>query len=309
MVLRWRLFHTIAILGWFTLVGWPFPAAAGHVRLAWDRNPEPRASYIVAYGTEPGSYTRGVDVGTQVSTIVTNLQDGVRYYFVVYAYIYSAISPASEEVSTVVQPGGKLPSNWQTHTPGPPGPNNLIGDMPIASASAAASIVPSGVNPRAIGGGEDCASALAHHAKWGELGAALVPGDYDGDGSSDCAIWRASDGLWRLFLSSASNGDFDDIAIGGADDLAVPADYDGDGRTDVGVWNALTGVWSVRTSSSSFADGFTVQWGTGGDVPVADDYDGDGRADLGLWRPSAARYEILLSHGDYAATHSLTLKD
>src|SRR5262245_26058191 len=105
MVFRTCLFHTTALLCWLCLVAWPSVATAGHVRLAWDRNPEPRASYIVAYGTEPGVYTRGVDVGTQVSTIITNLQDGVRYYFVVYAYIYSAISPASQEVSTIVQPG------------------------------------------------------------------------------------------------------------------------------------------------------------------------------------------------------------
>jgi hypothetical protein len=309
MVFRRRLFLTIAILGWLSLVAWPASAAAGHVRLAWDRNPEPRASYIVAYGTEPGSYTRGIDVGTQISTTITNLQDGVRYYFVVYAYIYSAISPASQEVSAVVQPGGKLPSNWQPQTPGPPGPNNLLGDMPIAAASAAASIVSSTVNPKAIGGSEDCTSALLHHAQWGEPGLAFVPGDYDGDGSSDCAIWRASVGLWRVFTSSAGYGGFVDIAIGSADDVTVPADYDGDGRTDVAVWNTLTGVWSVRTSSSLFANGFSVQWGTGGDIPVVDDYDGDGRADLGLWRPSATLYEILLSRGNYAATHSLTLND
>jgi hypothetical protein len=305
----WRPFHTIAILGWLTFVAWPSPAAAGHVTLAWDRNPEPQAAYIVAYGTETGLYTQSVDVGPRISAVITGLQDGVRYYFVVYAYISSAISPASQEVSAVVPPGAKLPSNWQSQTPGPAGPNNLTGNIPIGAVSVAASIAPSAAHASAIGGMKDCTSSLDHHANGGEPGTAYLPGDYDGDGAGDCAIWRASAGLWRLFLSSAGDGGFDDIAIGGTDDVAVPADYDGDGRTDAAVWNTVTGVWSVRTSSSQFADGFSVQWGTSGDIPVAGDYDGDGRADLALWKPSAALYEVLLSHGDYAADHSITLKD
>jgi hypothetical protein len=309
MVFRSRPFHTIATLWWLCLFAWPSAASAGHVRLAWDRNPERQASYIVAYGTAPGLYTRGIDVGTQVSTVITDLQDGVRYYFVVYAYIYSAISPASQEVSTVVQPGGKLPSNWQPQTPGPPGPNNLIGGVPISLGSIAASIVASAASSNVVGRAEDCASAITHHAKWGDSGMTFVAGDYDGDGTTDCACWHAGSGLWRVFPSSPNDSGYFDLALGGVDDVPVPADYDGDGRTDVAVWNASTGLWSIRTSSSQFAGGFSVQWGASGDIPAVDDYDGDGRADLGLWRPSAVLYEILLSHADYAVTHSLTLKD
>jgi hypothetical protein len=300
MIFRRYLFRATALFGWVCLVAWPSVATAGHVRLAWDRNPEPRASYIVAYGTEPGTYTRSIDVGTQISIVVTNLQDGVRYYFVVYAYIYSAISPASQEVSAVVQPGGQLPSNWQPQTPGPPGPNNLLGDMSISTGSTAASTSPSAASTYAVGTAEDCTSPTTYHAKWGDSGITFVSGDYDGDGSTDCAIWQASAGLWRVFPSSASDSGYLDIAIGDVDAMPVPADYDGDGRTDVAVWHAPAGIWSIRTSSSQFADGFSVQWGTIGDVPVVDDYDGDGRADLGLWRASAAAYAILLSHRDYA---------
>ncbi len=38
--------------------------------------------------------------------------------------------------------------------------------------------------------------------QWGAPGDIPVPGDYDGDGKTDLAIWRPSTGVWWIFKSS-----------------------------------------------------------------------------------------------------------
>jgi hypothetical protein len=38
--------------------------------------------------------------------------------------------------------------------------------------------------------------------QWGFWGDVPVPGDYDGDGKADFAIWRPGDGMWWISPSS-----------------------------------------------------------------------------------------------------------
>jgi hypothetical protein len=59
-------------------------------------------------------------------------------------------------------------------------------------------------------------------------------GDYDGDGRSDAALFRPSDGTWTIVPSSTGTPQW--FAFGQAGDKPAPADYDGDGKADVAVW-------------------------------------------------------------------------
>jgi FG-GAP-like repeat len=142
------------------------------------------------------------------------------------------------------------------------------------------------------------------HWQWGQPGDVPVPGDFDGDRFAELAVWRPSNGLW--FLRMSSNGYQTSLAQvyqwGLPGDRPIVGDFDADGRTDLCVWRPSNGVWYIVFASTSYnhAGRREVQWGLPGDVPVAGDYDGDGRTDLAVWRPSTGFWYILFSSTGYS---------
>jgi len=106
----------------------------------------------------------------------------------------------------------------------------------------------------------------------------VVPGDYNGDGTSDVGIFRPTSGLWAI--SGVTR-----IYYGSATDQPVPSDYDGDGRCDIGVFRSATGLWAI--------DGLIrTYFGTENDTPVPGDYNGDGTAEVGIFRPQVGLWSI-----------------
>ena len=113
------------------------------------------------------------------------------------------------------------------------------------------------------------------------------PGDFDGDGRSDVAVFRPSTGVW--WIRSALGG-VTGLGWGGAGDVPVPGDYDGDGRVDIAVFRPSTGVWYLRNSSTSTLT--SIAWGDSADVAVPADYGGDGLTDVAVFRPSTGVWYI-----------------
>ncbi len=143
-------------------------------------------------------------------------------------------------------------------------------------------------------------------------------GDYNGDGTSDIAVFRPAPGLWsirgitRLYFGAASDlpvsGDFNNdgttevaafrkasglwsvrgvtrLYFGSSDDIPVPGDYDGDGYCDLGVFRASEGLWSIRKVTRAYL-------GTAGDIPVPGSFGGGRKKGIAIFRPSSVLWSV-----------------
>jgi hypothetical protein len=124
-----------------------------------------------------------------------------------------------------------------------------------------------------------------------------VPGDYDGTGHTDLAVFRPSTGQWFILGSRFGARA---IQFGGAGiDMPVPGNYDGTGRVEPAVYRPGTSQWFILGP----AGGRAVSFGAPGlDIPIPGDYDGDGRTDLAVYRPTTAGWYALRSHDGPLAT-------
>jgi uncharacterized delta-60 repeat protein len=118
--------------------------------------------------------------------------------------------------------------------------------------------------------------------------------DFDGDGNTDVAVFRPSEGNW--YSINSSDNTFQAQNFGLASDKIVPADYDGDGRTDTAIFRA--GIWYIRQSSNGLVA--VRNFGLSDDIPVPADYDADGLADTAVYR-SGIWYILQSSNGGFRA--------
>ena len=154
-----------------------------------------------------------------------------------------------------------------------------------------------------------------------------VPGDYDGDGISDLAVYRPASGVWFIKLSATGFTTSASFQWGLSSDAPVPGDYDGDGKTDLAVFRPASGTWFILQSTTGYATSVSFQWGQIGDAPTthnpiayameataqgagsalasltrSSDLDGDGRSDLTVYRPSTGTWFSLKSSANYGTS-------
>jgi hypothetical protein len=113
---------------------------------------------------------------------------------------------------------------------------------------------------------------------FGRSGDLPVPGDYRGDGTTIPAVFRPEGGLWAVRGWSR-------LYFGGAGDRPVPGVYGPGDAWVPGVFRPSTGLWAVRSLTRAYFGGF-------GDLPVPGDYGGSGRWHLGIYRPGSGLWAI-----------------
>lgn len=101
-----RSFPALLLLGsfFFLLLALAGQSRAEQVSLAWDANTEPDlGGYMLYYGTAAQAYSQVINVGKNTQVTVSNLSQGVTYFFAVTAYnLQGAESDYSNEIYNTV---------------------------------------------------------------------------------------------------------------------------------------------------------------------------------------------------------------
>jgi cellulase (glycosyl hydrolase family 5) len=113
---------------------------------------------------------------------------------------------------------------------------------------------------------------------FGGPGDSPIPLNYNSSPSSVAAIFRPSSGLWAVRGRTR-------VYYGGSQDQPVTGDFNGDGLDEIGIFRPSSGLWAIRNRTR-------IYFGSSGDTPVPGDYDGDGTVEAGVFRSTSGLWAL-----------------
>ncbi len=124
-----------------------------------------------------------------------------------------------------------------------------------------------------------------------------VPGDYDGLGRAEVAVYRPSTAQW--IIQSPGGPRVVNFGQPGVD-IPVTGDYEGVGKDQIGVFRKTSGDWFYLNSQGTIVK---QHYGQPGDIPAPADFEGKGKANLAVFRPSSGDWFWRDAAGGSHVTH------
>jgi hypothetical protein len=157
------------------------------------------------------------------------------------------------------------------------------------------------------------------YQKWtiaGSVTASSMPGDYNGDGTDDLAVFSPVDNKWYVQDVTSGVSIVYGVAVGPAGGVPLAGDFNGDSKTDLVVFDPLSNTWHIRDAATATALPNTPNQFAAdkpGAIPVVGDFNGDNQDDLGLYVPASGTWFAkdlttgnLLVNGQQLGTSTMT---
>ena len=123
------------------------------------------------------------------------------------------------------------------------------------------------------------------------IGSSPAPGDYDGVGKAEAAVYDPTTSEW-IVLAPGATATHVFARFGGLGDIPVPGAYDllmtHSQALEAAVWRPSTGQFFIQGPNGNRILQFAV-----GDIPAPGDYDGTGQTEAAVYRPSTGRWLVV----------------